>query len=93
MIILKLDTPIRNGEVVIDEFRIETPIRVGHLLKAMRATSNSSLLSELFTASVLGVSQDILGQMTIEDYARVQEAIGPFMASFTRGATQSGDKK
>ena len=93
MIIVRLDTPIRDGEAVIDELRIETPIRVGHLLKAMRTTSNGSLLSELFTASVLGVSQDVLEQLTIEDYARVQEVLSPFLASFLRCAPQSGDVK
>ena len=84
MIVIKLDTPVWDGDVEITELRIETPIRAGHLLKAMRTTTSGSLLMELFIESVCGVSHGFLEQLTIEDFAKVHAAVGPFLASFQR---------
>lgn len=85
MIHIKLDTPIKDNGKWIDEIIVETPITAKHILYATRRCGKSrepGLVAELFFESVLGLSRGGVEKLTLEDYAKVMEAIGPFLASF-----------
>lgn len=91
MITIKLDTPVTVEGSQVSELRIETPIRAVHILKAMRATTNGSEMSEIFIESACGMPRGFLGLLTLEDFARVHAEVAPFLASFQR--LSSGDVK
>jgi|CXWL01.1.fsa_nt_gi hypothetical protein len=85
MIVIKLDTSIDDGGRMVDELIIETPILALHLLRANRESlGNAAVFGEIFFASVLGLSREALGRLTLEDYAKVSAVINPFLASFSR---------
>lgn len=90
MIVIALDTPIEDAGRVVDRFVIDTPIQARHLLTSIRHShGDSALCSELFLESVLGLSRDALGRLTLADYAQVSEAIAPFLASFVAPSTSA----
>jgi len=84
MITITLDTPVVHDGRTVTELTFETPIRAGHLLKAMRSSANSAGMTQVFTESVLGVEPGFLDLLTLEDFAKVQSVILPFLASFQR---------
>jgi hypothetical protein len=85
MITIKLDTATQiEGLGLIDELKIETPVRVVHLLTALQSGQNPSRIAQMFMESICGLPSGGLGQLTLEDYVKVSETINPLLAPFER---------
>lgn len=84
MIIINLDTPVNVSGKVVERLAIDTPIRARHLLRAMADLDTSRTFAQKFMESVCGLPPGGLEELSIEDYAKVNDVLIPFMASFQR---------
>jgi hypothetical protein len=99
VITVKLDTPLLRvpgdkttpqGYYGIPErvsvLYLETPIMARHIIRAVRDTAGQGSMAagQRFVENAFGLEPGELERLTLEDYAKVMEAIQPFMASFER---------